>query len=342
MASASASASARQVAVGAGKTVHEIEDSEMSREERMLSPLVSPSESPNPSPTASPTTLPSRPKTMKRPGSARPVLRRLPSRDEAQKAFCWLGWSPMPGSAVAEAMERCFPGTLPGSALVARTSAVLGTKDITPENTIFGSSICADEINMEPGDMADQYAKLFGEVFNMGGISGAPFVGKTGFSAFSHHVPDNGNVLILFGPHVGITSDGTIGKYLRHGQHELSSACGAVSAAFAQCCAGQCGPDFADPNDMQQTWLRDQLAPYCQEIQEASEPQMELVYRFYNVIKESIEAIVNNDFGSGKLVLIGGIQINLQEPNEDHFLPLTFEIRQKGKATIDLLDGLRL
>ena len=33
-------------------------------------------------------------------------------------------------------------------------------------------------------------ASYWGECFPMGGIGGAPFVGKTGFGAFSAHVPD--------------------------------------------------------------------------------------------------------------------------------------------------------
>ena len=91
----------------------------------------------------------------------------------------------------------------------------------------------------------------------MGGIGGAPFVGKTGFAAFSHHVPDDGHVLILFGPHVGVreprkwsgpvvdsrladaalrqvSEAGVVGKYCRKGQSCDSSACGAVLSAYCQ------------------------------------------------------------------------------------------------------------
>jgi hypothetical protein len=74
----------------------------------------------------------------------------------------------------------------------------------------------------------------WGECFYMGGLGGIPFIGKVGFGAFSHHVPHGGNLFILFAPHVGITPDGTIGKYARDGQDHHDSACGAAIGAFGK------------------------------------------------------------------------------------------------------------
>jgi len=51
----------------------------------------------------------------------------------------------------------------------------------------------------------------------MGGLGGLPFIGKVGFGAYAAHVPKGGNLFVLFAPHVGITPDGTIGKYARDG-----------------------------------------------------------------------------------------------------------------------------
>lgn len=51
----------------------------------------------------------------------------------------------------------------------------------------------------------------------MGGLGGLPFVGKVGFGAYSHHVPKDGDLFILFAPHVGLSPDGTVGKYARIG-----------------------------------------------------------------------------------------------------------------------------
>lgn len=51
----------------------------------------------------------------------------------------------------------------------------------------------------------------------IGGLGGIPFAGKTGFQAFASHVPDGGNLLILFGPHVGIDKLGKLGFVERRG-----------------------------------------------------------------------------------------------------------------------------
>ena len=59
------------------------------------------------------------------------------------------------------------------------------------ENTIFGNSSCPDEINYNDPDEAISLlmAKRWGEVFNLSGLAGLPFTGKTGWNAFSSHCP---------------------------------------------------------------------------------------------------------------------------------------------------------
>jgi hypothetical protein len=76
------------------------------------------------------------------------------------------------------------------------------------------------------------FANRWGEVFPLGGLAGMPFTGKTGWGAFSSHVPKDGNICVLFAPHVGIDSNGNVGKVLREGQDCSSAACGAAIGAF--------------------------------------------------------------------------------------------------------------
>ena len=66
----------------------------------------------------------------------------------------------------------------------------------------------------------------------MSGLAGFPFVGKTGWGAFASHCPEDGNIVILFAPHVGIDSLGNVGKIKRDGQHKASGACGAAIGAY--------------------------------------------------------------------------------------------------------------
>ena len=102
----------------------------------------------------------------------------------------------------------------------------------TPENTLFAHSTCPDEINHEEDDVTQRMCRDWGEVFHLGGLAGLPFAGKTGFNAYSHHVPKDGHLLVLFAPHVGIALDGTIGRYRRPGQNHDSTACGAAVGAW--------------------------------------------------------------------------------------------------------------
>lgn len=75
---------------------------------------------------------------------------------------------------------------------------VLLKHGITAKNTLFAQSICPDEINHECGDVTNLFSEHLGEVFHMGGLAGVPFTGKTGFTAFSHHVPDGRTFYLIF------------------------------------------------------------------------------------------------------------------------------------------------
>jgi len=66
----------------------------------------------------------------------------------------------------------------------------------------------------------------------MAGLAGFPFTGKSGFSSFSSHCPKDGNVVVMFAPHVGIDSNGTVGKIKRSGNEGETFACGAAITAL--------------------------------------------------------------------------------------------------------------
>lgn len=84
-------------------------------------------------------------------------------------------------------------GAEDGLTIHEKAKAALVAHDVTDENTLFAQSVCPDEINHEKGDITTLFSAHLGEVFHMGGLAGIPFTGKTGFTAFSHHVPD-GNI----------------------------------------------------------------------------------------------------------------------------------------------------
>ena len=99
--------------------------------------------------------------------------------------------------------------------------------DLEPRQVMLADSVCSDDVN------SIQYPARTQEFlgpFKMGGLDGFPFTGLTGMGAFASHVPDNGAVFIYYGPHIGITKDGTIGEIHRFGQSKNSGCCGAAKA----------------------------------------------------------------------------------------------------------------
>lgn len=109
--------------------------------------------------------------------------------------------------------------------------------------------------------------KKDGGVFNLGGLGGVPFVGKSGFGAFLSHVPDSGKVLIIYGPHVGISNEGVVGKVERVGQSKASGACGAGIGAYKALMKGPRGPN--DKFDYQEEFIIDRLEPKIQDLLKA-------------------------------------------------------------------------
>jgi len=236
----------------------------------------------------------------------------------------------------AHIAKEAFPGAMTGAAVMSKALWPLWWKYAMKRgNTIYAQSLCADEINSDKGHLGRLFTEYYyNRVFPLGGIGGAPYGGKTGFAAFSHHVPDGGNVFVLFGPHIGFSPEGEPGKFLRNGQMALSTSCGALCAAYSQCSSGGMA---ADPKDMEQSWLREKLGPKCKDIKESSNPMVELALQAYKVIEEEILSIVNTGFGSGNLVLLGGIQINMPYGMPGFFKPMHFSIRAEGREPENLM-----
>jgi len=263
----------------------------------------------------------------------------VPNCTSAQEqVFAWLGWSPEPGSPCWRSLHSNFPGALPGHAILNKSCEVLVAQGFTPDNTLFGQSICPDEINNQKGQLADSLKEFWGECFPLGGIGGPPFVGQTGWGAFCAHIPQDGNIVVLFGPHIGITDKGEIGKVHRHGQKGNSTACGAFVAAYNSCCNNEEICPEKHKHDMQQRFLKEQLYGRAKDIQNTPEPMAALAVHAFEVVKEKLEAVIGDKLPeNGKLVLIGGVQLNMPEGMQDHFFPLMFEVRSKNAPNVDLL-----
>ena len=159
-----------------------------------------------------------------------------------------------------------FPGSLSDSAVALRVAAALRERGYTPNNTLVGSSLCSDEINDTSESLIGDFQNKLGVegVFNLGGLGGLPFVGISGMGAFTSHCPVDGKIFIVFGPHVGIANDGTVGKIERVGKDSVSGACGAGIGAYKAIMAAdsskEAPKDVLGTKDFQEEYIISQLS----------------------------------------------------------------------------------
>ena len=57
---------------------------------------------------------------------------------------------------------------------------ILRVKGYTQANTLVATSLCCDELARR---LEDDFVKIYGNNFALGGLSGFPFAGNTGFGA---------------------------------------------------------------------------------------------------------------------------------------------------------------
>ncbi|MBI3888116.1 hypothetical protein HY310_03560, partial [Candidatus Microgenomates bacterium] len=207
---------------------------------------------------------------------------------------------------------------------------------LTPKNTLFGYSTCPDEINRSVTNFQYYYGE---KQFPLGGLTGYPFSGKTGFHAFSHHVPDEdgeGNILVLYGPHVGVSDNGELGKVHREHQLHESAACGAAISFLNKYLDAKQNSKSYEPHedylDAEQYAIEKMLLPYAERIIVSQNPVKELVDANYILIDENILKIINNlrEEFKGKIVLVGGVMINTSYAHRGCFDLRRFEIYHNG------------
>jgi len=258
------------------------------------------------------------------------------------------------------ATKRYFPGALKSSEVTSRVTNTLRQRGFKPSNTLMGSSLCSDEINYKPNALVNQMQKQttnsdLGGVFNLGGLGGIPFVGTTGFSAFVSHCPVNGKIVFLYGPHVGVAEDGTVGKVKRIGVDKVSTSCGAAVGALRALEA-----QFAAPKDVmekqgksfdfQQDFivenLREKLGDLAALESEGGDSTIAFTTsRVYSIIKEVVLSEFRKKTSDPafwekvtEVAIVGGVVIN-RDPNvgEDYFQPITFKGFEKDKE-FDMYD----
>lgn len=130
--------------------------------------------------------------------------------------------------ATVSKIASAFPKSLANGELVGKVSGGLSKLGFTGQNTLLATSLCCDEVS-RPLEQA--LGKEYGNHFSMGGLAGFPFGGVTSFGAMAAHIPDNGHTLVVFAPHVGVSSTGEVGTVEREGRVHGGACCGSACAA---------------------------------------------------------------------------------------------------------------
>lgn len=253
-----------------------------------------------------------------------------------------------------------FPGSLGSSVVDHLVAATLEKRGYTAGNTLFATSTCPDEVNTRVGELTDLLKIRWGENFGLGGLGGVPFTGKAGFSAYAHHVPDQGKMFILFAPHVGVEFDGKVGALRRVNQADVSTACGAAIGAYNGIIkdfekekkekAFDVGDDAAygvvagldDAFDAQIQFIKSRLRARLKGIEDSPDRITYVTYAMYSLVREFFidELLLAPgvwDF-AGEVTVLGGIMIN-RGKGGDRFQPLLFQTRtQEAGSTVDLYE----
>ncbi len=195
-------------------------------------------------------------------------------------------------------------------------------------HVLLATSVCADDIvfltDVAGNIETRRAAQVMLGLFEMGGLAGLPFAGKTGMTAFAHHVPDQGAACIVYGPHIGMTDAGQLGKVLRHGQHEATTACGALGVAIKRFSAMPDYQPVLDEDDSQEGLLELRLKPFMPQVLAAPNPLQaaaEVAYAITHDLIYRYVAAVKQQFRCKHIALIGVVIVNTS-PASDDFVDL--------------------
>lgn len=283
--------------------------------------------------------------------AARSILRLRPSSAAAAAAFA--------NNSVADAatsqqnrqissspefdalVKKSFPGAISNTDLVNKVVGVLEGKGFSNGNTLLATSLCADELARV---LEDEFVSVYGNNFNLGGLSGFPFAGNTGFGAMAAHIPDDGFCLLVHGPHVGICKNGQIGKVERQGIALVDNCCGSAIAASNYLKGithggAQITAKLQQFSDFQQGAVQELILPFGKRLSDAEDRMHELPYALYDSQEILVKDIVKSGSTGIKkgLALLGGIQINTAPDSDDYFHPLRFDYYDENGVKVESL-----
>jgi len=180
--------------------------------------------------------------------------------------------------------------------------------DLEPMQIMMADSICSDDVN---SIQLPARTREFLGPFKMGGLDGFPFTGLTGMGAFASHVPDDGAVLVYYGPHIGISRRRQAGEIIRFGQALPSACCGAAKAALARLMEGKIEPGHFTEMDYQMNTLEQILLRQKERVLGTELPLIEATEVIYEAIDARVEELVKaTSYHCKYVILMGAVLIN--------------------------------
>jgi len=223
-------------------------------------------------------------------------------------------------------IKRRYPNAMTETAFREKMrDSLAGEYHIDISKMLLATSVCADDIiavrESETRSLKARLKNDFLGPFSMGGLAGIPYSGLTGTLTIAHHIPEGGSVLIAYGPHIGMTDQGDLGKLLRPGQSHESAACGALTLALKHFHSSPGYQPAYDDDDTEQMTLERRLLPYREQILTAENPLQTATDIAYTIIHELIHRYIRAqkmEFNCEHLALAGGVVINTSPQHEDY------------------------
>jgi hypothetical protein len=208
-----------------------------------------------------------------------------------------------------EQVQAVYPGTLSEADFLTNSCKAMQGLGFESDNTLACVGVCRDEIT---ASLVDGVQALWGEAFQLGGLAGLLYLGRTGFRAALHHSPklDGKERYVFYAmAHVAIGPGGEIGFCERVNRPGPSSACGALVAFTKELQTPPVSLEL-DGHDYEISLLRRRLVPSV-----PTQPAPDLLIvtgQAYTAILEDLEDLIANTIDPQKCDygVFAGIQIH--------------------------------
>jgi hypothetical protein len=232
-------------------------------------------------------------------------------------------------------LNELFPGAMQHEEAAVAIKHTLRKHGFTAAGSIALVAQCRDEIT-KPFHTAIDHT--WNGSFNIGALAGTVICGTTGFNAALHHAPQDEDgkerYVVFCGPHIAIDENGEVGKVIRRGRKNASSACGALIAFQKELCTGHL--DVTDkPLDVEYAYLRRNVLPLLH-FGEPAPSLATLTHHAHNATVESVRKILA-EVGHDKSMhaVVSGVLIH--GPNFSHFFwPGILEVVDDKGALTDV------